>query len=80
MNNATANNPSYEFYPPKNINGESNGLEFQALFVSADWDDKVSTASRFLAHSWRRRSTPTCSLSSYNYPTALFSLLPTKGL
>ncbi|KAJ7027174.1 glyoxal oxidase N-terminus-domain-containing protein [Mycena alexandri] len=39
MNNATANNPSYEFYPPKNINGEFIVLKFPILFVSADYDE-----------------------------------------
>jgi hypothetical protein len=33
MNNATANNPSYEFYPPKNINGESIVLKFQIILT-----------------------------------------------
>ncbi|KAF8155223.1 glyoxal oxidase N-terminus-domain-containing protein [Mycena galopus ATCC 62051] len=33
MNNATANNPSYEFYPPKNING-FNGLKIPSPFLA----------------------------------------------
>ncbi|KAJ7267800.1 glyoxal oxidase N-terminus-domain-containing protein [Mycena rebaudengoi] len=34
MNNATANNPSYEFYPPKNING-FNGLKIPSPFLAS---------------------------------------------
>ncbi|KAJ7843044.1 glyoxal oxidase N-terminus-domain-containing protein [Mycena leptocephala] len=34
MNNATVSNPSYEFYLPKNINGESIAMKFLFLFVS----------------------------------------------
>ncbi|KAJ7738861.1 glyoxal oxidase N-terminus-domain-containing protein [Mycena maculata] len=33
MNNPTANNPSYEFYPPKNING-FNGLKIPSPFLA----------------------------------------------
>ncbi|KAJ6599809.1 glyoxal oxidase N-terminus-domain-containing protein [Mycena vulgaris] len=34
MNNATANNPSYEFYPPKNING-FNGRKIPSPFLAS---------------------------------------------
>ncbi|KAJ6622429.1 glyoxal oxidase N-terminus-domain-containing protein [Mycena sp. CBHHK59/15] len=34
MNNATANNPSYEFYPPKNING-FKGLKIPSPFLAS---------------------------------------------
>ncbi|KAJ6564595.1 glyoxal oxidase N-terminus-domain-containing protein [Mycena capillaripes] len=35
MNNATANNPSYEFYPPKNING-FNGMKIPSPFLASN--------------------------------------------
>ncbi|KAJ7800808.1 glyoxal oxidase N-terminus-domain-containing protein [Mycena olivaceomarginata] len=34
MNNATVSNPSYEFYPPKNING-FNGLKIPSPFLAS---------------------------------------------
>ncbi|KAF8190283.1 glyoxal oxidase N-terminus-domain-containing protein [Mycena galopus ATCC 62051] len=35
LNNATVSNPSYEFYPPKNINGDFNGLKIPSPFLAS---------------------------------------------
>ncbi|KAJ7767069.1 glyoxal oxidase N-terminus-domain-containing protein [Mycena olivaceomarginata] len=47
MNNATISNPSYEFYPPKNINGESIVLEFLFLFIPSPFLASTLNANLF---------------------------------
>ncbi|KAJ7212462.1 glyoxal oxidase N-terminus-domain-containing protein [Mycena haematopus] len=69
MNNATANNPSYEFYPPKNING-FNGLKIPSPFLAStlnanlfpivmqlpDGDLFVAANQKAMIFSWKRNT------------------------